>query len=461
MLATWFFAGAALLAFLVWGALGLSRWYSTTPKGSSARLSESLIWLIGLAPLVIGSFGPEASELEGTLVTQSEGAAGALGELSNILLLALLVFVIAIRLPKRLWPRWSPVLLGAVAFFAGVALASLFGSRPIIYRGAFLFPLALIALSYLPSPSAQRLQRQLCLIALTYVYSSLLLAIVWPDKVAITGYPSVLGLPSFRLVGLVQQGTILGPIAALALFALYASPSIKYRWVHAISAGLVLVLSQGKTAWIAFIVGALVIWAYRAPNANGRVARLSVAVLVLLLTVFQAFTPSGQDRLSDLSPSAQDFQTLNGRRLVWDATMDVWEQNRWFGYGPSLWDPTFRARYGEEFEFAGQAHNQFIQSLGEAGLVGLAGLLVYLACLMLSAWSGAVISRGFSLACLALIVVRLFTEAALRTYRLDASFALHLLLVHYVMVASDRGRVPSTMTTENVVPAERPELVSA
>lgn len=456
MLATWFLAGVALLLVLVWGSLGLSRWYSASPKASSTRLSESLVWAIGLAPLVIGLVGPSASDLEGTLANQSEGAAGPVGEVANILLFAILLTIVAVRLPKRLWPRTSPVLWGAFAFFGAVALSSLFGTAPIFYRGAFLIPLALIALSYLPTPSPERLQKQLCFIALAYVYSSLVLAVVWPDKVAITGYPSVLGLPSFRLVGLVHQGTILGPIAAMGLLALYSLRSVKHRLLHGAACTIVLVLSQGKTAWIAFLVGALAIWAFRAPNANGRMARLSAALLIVLLTAMQAFTPSGQERLSDLSPSAQDFETLNGRRLVWDATLDVWQENKLFGYGPSLWDPDFRSRYGEEFEFAGQAHNQFVQSLGEAGLIGLAGLILYVVALLVSAWKGAIVSRGFSLACLALVLVRLLTEAALRTYRVDASFALHLVLAYYVMVAArgadDVMKIQSRAATEPALP---------
>jgi O-antigen ligase len=151
---------------------------------------------------------------------------------------------------------------------------------------------------------------------------------------------------------------------------------------------------------------------------------------------------------------------LNGRTYVWDATIEVWEESRIFGYGPTLWSEEFRARYGEFFAFAGQAHNQFIQSLGESGLVGLGALVVYFLTMLVVAMKTSERTAGLSLACFSLIAVRLLTEAALRTYRVDAAFMLHVFLLYVLVVAWAERTQTVEETSEERRPATEPVVAA-
>ena len=99
-----------------------------------------------------------------------------------------------------------------------------------------------------------------------------------------------------------------------------------------------------------------------------------------------------------------------------------------FGYGPGIWGPD-RQREFHMF-YVGQAHNQIVQTLGEAGLVGLLLLLCYLVALVVAALRNFVESRGIVLLLLMLMLVRWVTEAPMRSEGiLSWSTFLHVLLV--------------------------------
>ncbi|HET7482563.1 MAG TPA: O-antigen ligase family protein [Actinomycetota bacterium] len=423
---------------VVWVALSMTSPVTdeATPRLRDPRLriTAGLLWLIGLAPIAIGLVGTPATELEGTLQNQSSGAAGAVGEIANGVTFVVCVVLLSWGLMSRARRNWSPVAVGAVVFFFATAAAAFFGTQPAFYRGVLLVPLAVLTFLVIPMGDLEWFMPRVKRILLMYVYSALVLAVVWPAKVLLTGYASVFGLPAVRLIGLVFQGNILGPIAAFSFFVVLRSPRTSLRWVHLGASGLVLFLAQGKAAWIATVIGLLFVWAYGPATTSGRKLRLAGISLVLLFVMVQATSPATQQRLESYSTTGQDFETLNGRTFVWDETLKVWQDNPWFGYGPTLWSEQFRAQYGQAFAFAGQAHNQFIQSLGESGLVGLAGLIVYVLAMLYAAVKSAPRTGGLTMALFSLLAIRLVTEAALRTYRIDASFMFHILLTYTLMV---------------------------
>ena len=63
----------------------------------------------------------------------------------------------------------------------------------------------------------------------------------------------------------------------------------------------------------------------------------------------------------------------------------------------------------------GHAHNQFLQTLGEAGVVGLVLLILQLLTLFYAACHQFVATRGFVLSLLVLLLARCVTEAPLRS----------------------------------------------
>lgn len=432
---TLFLLAVAAAALCVWGLLVAADWLSKTSHDTRFRGVEILLWTIGLAPALIGLLGTPAAELEGTLENQSAGFGALVGELANIAIVLLCLILLVTTFLSGNRTKMSPILIGGLLLSAAMLAASFFGTRPTLVRGIVIVPLCLITFATLPIPDHRWVIERLKRISLVYVYSALLLAVVWPEKVVSNEYPSILGLPQVRLLGLVFQGNVLGPIAAMAIFMVLRTPRNSLRWVHLSSSFVVLFFAQGKTAWAGTIFGLILMWAFAKGSPTHRNVRLLTASALFLFLAFQAFTPAAQERVASWSTASQDLTSLNGRTFVWDATIKVWEENRAFGYGPTIWSPEFRARYGESFAFAGQAHNQFIQSLGEAGLVGLAGLLLYVGGMLLAAVRTGETTAGLSLALFALMATRLMTEAGLRTFRVDAAFLLHVLLVYLLMAA--------------------------
>ena len=124
---------------------------------------------------------------------------------------------------------------------------------------------------------------------------------------------------------------------------------------------------------------------------------------------------------------SDEVLSLTGRTSIWADTLAEFERYPWFGYGPDLWGVEYRIRLGKLF--AGQAHNQFIQTLGESGLIGFSLLLMYLGVLLRLALRTFSASRGLSLALYLLILVRCITEAPLRGVVNDWTFFTHATLL--------------------------------
>ncbi|GIV00133.1 MAG: hypothetical protein KatS3mg014_1748 [Actinomycetota bacterium] len=124
--------------------------------------------------------------------------------------------------------------------------------------------------------------------------------------------------------------------------------------------------------------------------------------------------------------------TLTGRTEIWRATLDVWRENPLFGYGPRLWDVDMSFRFLPTLGWApAQAHNQVVQTLGEAGLIGLAGLAVYVVVLL--RWGVRLRSRSNG-SSLLLVMVLLFRSLADRWYSAGATDG--NLFVHFVVFAA-------------------------
>jgi O-antigen ligase len=127
--------------------------------------------------------------------------------------------------------------------------------------------------------------------------------------------------------------------------------------------------------------------------------------------------------------------TLTGRTQVWRETLYLWKQNLLFGYGPGLWDLDMRTRYRELLQWAPpSAHNQIYETIGQSGLVGLAGLGVYVIALV-----GAALRLGArapaATVFVAVLIVRGATEPTFAG-GLDAGFIVHFLAFAFVVLAS-------------------------
>jgi exopolysaccharide production protein ExoQ len=295
------------------------------------------------------------------------------------------------------------------------------------------------------------LQRIFCAakwIMLIVTLGSLIAIFVIPEFVLNRPVPSWIPGVNWRLFGLTTHANTLGPVALLALVVELQHPfkSLLLRALNLISAVSVLLLAQSKTAWIAALVILALVWApisLRQAFADATPLRrfnqfvwtswAAIAVLLVIGGFLIAFDVVG--RLL----SRSDLLTLTGRTEIWDITLRAWKENLLFGFGPQVWGPERQLRF--QMFHVGHAHNQLIQSLGEAGIVGLLLLLAYVGVLLYAAVRCFVQSRGMVLALLLLLLVRCVTEVPLsRSSLLSWDVFLHILLFltacHYLRVSN-------------------------
>lgn len=345
-------------------------------------------------------------------------------------------------------PLW---LVAMLAMLFGTVVNAAFGTVPgYSYQSSYV-PIVLTGIALMPAIDPRRFGAWVKWALLLVFTATAAVAAIKTDLVVENGYrASVVGL-SYRLHGLTGHANALGLLAVLALLLERLSPS--RRWLQSLTIGLplaMLALTQSKTQWAgAVICGGVLIGYYFLPGVLKQRAGLhdsfrqpaliviAVAVLLAAAIAIVMTTQLADKAAVLLSDRYLGLLTFTGRTLIWDITLDEWLRNPMFGYGPTIWGPEFRLRYG--LLNVGQAHNQFVQSLGEAGVLGLVSLLAYLGVLAVYAWRARYDTRMVSVALFSLLLVRCFAEAPFRIGSLlDAGVLAHMLL--FVLVVSSAKR---------------------
>jgi O-antigen ligase len=140
----------------------------------------------------------------------------------------------------------------------------------------------------------------------------------------------------------------------------------------------------------------------------------------------------------DTDQGAQ-LMSLTGRDQIWAIAMEEWHANKFFGYGPGLWDDDFRQSIG--LPNATNAHNQFMDTLARTGTVGAIVLVIYAAVLLVFSIKYARRSGGLSLALFNALALRSVSEVPLLLFGYGTELFVHLLLV-VVLAAAASVRVP-------------------
>ncbi len=282
--------------------------------------------------------------------------------------------------------------------------------------------------------------------------ASLLAAVFFPSFAIEPKYASLIPGIDFRFWGVGSGPNSTGPMALVLTLLLIHRP-LRNRWLNwAAHAGtaVVFVLAQSKTSWIAGVIAVPLLLMYR-HHTRVREARATnrspVAVplwwLVPITVVFTsagvvlAFTTAGTQLLDALQGPDVQRLSFTGRDQIWSVVMGEWRDNPLFGYGMTMWDATFRSRIG--LPAALSAHNQFLQSLGMAGIIGLAGFVFYFALLCWYALSARFASRGLTVALLAVVGLRCLMETpfVMRPI-LVSDFLVQMLLFRLAMMRAER-----------------------
>lgn len=335
-------------------------------------------------------------------------------------------------------------------FVTNSVLNAALGTKPVFRHDLFYAPFLFAAVF---ASRTQDPETAICSVKwglLMFFGASCLAAAIAPDLTIDRRYAdSWLPGISIRFWGLSTHPNSLGPLAILYVLLALHQP-INRRWLHylgILTAVSVLVLAQSKTAWAAAAVTVPVLLFLRSrPASPPRRRHRTGASYVMGLAVTSIFIigPLGVAAVWALSHwgiSIQDVTTmvagkqvasLTGRDVLWQLAISAWDRNPLFGYGVTIWDPAYRAEIG--LANATSAHNQFLQSLSAAGIVGLVGLLVYVGALTRYAITASPRTHGLSMAMLLLLLFQCVTETPLSIATfLDGEFLQHLLLFQIVL----------------------------
>jgi exopolysaccharide production protein ExoQ len=345
------------------------------------------------------------------------------------------------RVAKQLW--FAFMAFYVASYWVGVAFAT---SRDIQLSWSYA-PIAFTALALLSQTGMNKdALNKLEWVLLGILAASLIGAVALPGLTVERGYKSWIPGFNLRLHGLAEHANSLGIIAALSVI-LQLSPFVRKRpnFVFLAIAIAALLFTQSKTSWMVALVGVALV---RLEDIRGRVQHRIAGQFSMLIVVagsavaalaFVALMIAGNMGMIDRLLNFQEAVTFTGRTRIWEISWNEFMSNPLFGYGPALWDMTYR--YQNNFMAAGQAHNQFFQTAGQAGLLGLMALLWYVYLMgrncMLS-WQQ---TSGLAVIAFLSLMIRCFSESPMRLGGLTGMDAfVHLLAFSF---AASLAALPS------------------
>lgn len=319
---------------------------------------------------------------------------------------------------------WFTVLI----YTCGPFMASFFGERPGLYFEIFLFPLTVSAIFLTQKVDVEFLARNIKSIILIFIYGSIIAIVVNPLwSMQFPYYSGVFPIP-VRLFGLAESPQRLGPLLLLYMVVERLFPTRHWiKYLNWIVWGLALILAQGKVAIVSapLFVMLFMIDSIRAHLRKQSWLVLSGGLAVLVICGLVISLLAGDPALfNKISQHGRDIgvDTMTGRTEIWNVTISAWIDNPLFGYGPRLWDLAFRTKAGPNFMHVGMAHNQYIQTLGEAGLFGFVCLFSALYLMAHRAIRLINSSKWVSMAIFLILLFPTATEAPFRNYFLGEDF---------------------------------------
>lgn len=263
------------------------------------------------------------------------------------------------------------------------------------------------------------------------------------------------GLP--RLHGLASHAVTLGMLALFAGLCLAAQP-LRGKLASLAAWALVLgtlLLAQSKVSWIGLVVCGIGVGLARGGPHVANLARnrraASILVLVLCIATLGYITIGGLLTFGEIatklgaffaSDTGANILSLTGRDLIWSVALEEWRRYPIFGYGPTLFDSSYRVSIG--IAAAVHGHNQVIDTLARSGLVGVTGLAWYVAALTFYSFKYGLASRGLTVGLYLLLLLRAITEVPLSVDEYSPEMIPHIaLLVTIAGLHSRRAKEPS------------------
>lgn len=444
-----------VLAVAVGGAAGLLILDRFTRRSDFVVLG--LVLAVGWLPVLGGLIevfqaAPAPDPVTGAITARPLSGPGLLVARAQTVTLLITVGICLLR--PALTRRGRSLFLGAAVYGATTIAALVAAGAPDegSVRSALGVALGLVAVTLAPRMEPMVLATWGKRVLAAYVVASLVAFVLGAPLVSepagLEG--SVLPFVDFRLQGIAGHPNRLGPLLVLYLVFERIVPSRPLlRWGGIAVAVVLLVLTQSKTAWVAaLVVLGIHLWADHERQREALVLTVtcSIAAIALLVSV------SGLSLTDVVDPqTAERVVTLSNRTSVWTVGLETFREQAVFGGGPNVFEDYAQAT---GLYWIGQAHNQLIEVLAEQGLVGLFGLVVFVAALVRSAGRTAVVSRLTSVSLVALVLIHSVSENPL------SGFSLEDLLVLGMLVAWERARSRSPVEAPQLGPAPRRQLAS-
>lgn len=389
----------------------------------------------GVVPILQGTAGSVAAGgIARGMTTSGQILLGQIGTALGFLVLA--TGLLRPRLPVAA----GSLLAAAIAFPVATHIAGLVTTGNLSLVSLVKWVAIIAAVASAPSLRPIRVST-LCKVLLGITLAASLAAGVagmnWAWRPFEGATPIVPGI-SLRLQGIFAHPNSLAPAALTFLVMERVAPtSGRMRFLGLATALSCLLLSQSKTA----LVTAVVVWAlffyhdrYRTRAEELRLVPLALTVALMIAAFAIVVATDGAEQTLVDPDQVDRVRTFTGRTDVWAEGFAAWRENMVWGAGPD-WFAEFAQRTNQEW--AAQAHNQFIQTGTEFGIVGLAGLTAYVLALGVWAWRLRDQSQFASLALITILFLRAITETPV-----DELNLLHLLTLGLLFGWARQERLP-------------------
>lgn len=389
----------------------------------TTRATQLIIALVVLAPALETLLGSRDLTIKDYMRTLQYDPELLVMRLATFAAVMLSVLIIGQRLLHQGKPGpASAVMTGLVAYYVtNVLISGALGEIPHLTRSHLYAIILFTALYMSRDDGAEPLLDAAKVSLLVMMVASLICLFAAPELTRRVYAPEVrLPFIDFRFWGLGASANGIGPLGLMLALLTVDRPFQRrwLTWLSLASAGLVVLLAQSQTTWIiaALFVPLYILhrsgrlkamvqaWSRSPSMAAPAVAAIAIVAVVGLVVMLES---TGE---AVAAPSGNEL-TLTGRVDVWGIALDTFWRNILFGYGLTAWELEFRQGIG--MLWAVHAHNQLLQALSVAGLVGGIGLLYYFSTLIRATAKLATATRGLAPVLLTLILVRCITEAPL------------------------------------------------
>lgn len=368
-----------------------------------------------LAGLLLATGVLPAAGFLSAAITASAAAtpvANAAFRLSVILLVCVSLLTIVRPRHRRAEGLARYLWLGGMAFAGSALVIGLYQGNLGADSWPLLLPLAMTAVWLGPHDDPRWFLIWSKRVGGIYIVASWAVAFLFPEvawlPTGLAGSASYIPGVEARLQGIFANPNALAPIAALYLALEYAVPSPRLsRTGLGLAAVAALVFAQSKTIWLAAALACIMVWFAREGSRGRRRLLMGLACAIVAAAVL--FPPATTSPLQDVFVTP----ALVTRADVWQYGLERWRESPVLGAGAGVFidyaDYTGRA-------WAAKPHNQLVYSLAREGLVGTAGLLVYVFALLRVAYVVRNRTGGISLAFACLLLVPVISETPLSAF---------------------------------------------